>query len=241
MVRGVLGRPSNGDSSLVGRMLHYGLRTQAAQLTQNLGLKLGALVVSLFAAASVLGQYAVAVGATSFFVTFGQALGLVVLPDVAGRGPAERGQRVAVHVRRSILVLAPLTLGLVAAAPWLIRWVFGPEFEAAVPLTRVLAVAAFFVGLGAVLGDGLRGMSLPALPALTEAASLTVFGVLLWLLVPGRGPMGAALASLLSCMLGFALLAASLCWRAALAPSALVPGAADGRAVWNALRAPWRR
>jgi O-antigen/teichoic acid export membrane protein len=207
LARGLLAGGADLDRGLQGEMVRFGLKTQAAQATQGVNARVGALALSLTASAAALGWYAVAAGITGFFVTFGQAIGVVILPDVAGREESTRPLRVAVLMRRSLLLLAPLAGALALVAPWLVPALFGREFSPAVRVTQVLAAAALFVSLSAVLSDGFRGMSRPGVPAAAEAASLAVAALLLWLLIPRYGLMGAATATLAANAAGFALMA----------------------------------
>jgi O-antigen/teichoic acid export membrane protein len=231
LARGLLAGDRGLDRTLQREMVRFGLQTQAAQATQGLNMRVGALALSLTASAAMLGHYAVAAGITGFFVTFGQAIGVVVLPDVAARDERARPLRVAVLLRRSLLLLAPLAALLALAAPWLVPALFGLEFAPAVRVTQVLAAAALFLSLNAVLSDGFRGMSLPGVPAVAEAASLAVAVALLWLLIPRYGLMGAASASLAANALGFVLMMAWLARSEGVGGQGILPRRDDVRGL----------
>jgi O-antigen/teichoic acid export membrane protein len=142
-----------------------------------------------------------------------------------------------VLLRRSLLLLAPLAAALALAAPWLVPALFGSAFQPAVRVTQVLAGAALFLSLNAVLSDGFRGMSRPAVPALAEVASLGLAVALLWLLIPRYGIMGAAGASLAANAAGFVLMAAWLARCDGVGGHAILPRADDVRGL-RALVAP---
>jgi O-antigen/teichoic acid export membrane protein len=237
LVRGLLGGGIGLERGLQREMLRFGAKTQAADLLLNLNLRLGALVLSLQLPAAALGQYAVAVGATGFFVVFGHAVGVVALPDVASHGTAERPARVAVLLRRSLLLITPAALALAAALPWLLPLVYGREFGAAVAPARVLVAAAFLVSVRALLNDALRGMNVPGWPALAELATLAATALALWLALPGGGIMGAAVASAAGSAVGFAVLATWVAAQPGLGLRALLPGPEDVKGVWRSLTA----
>ena len=73
-------------------------------------------------------------------------------------------------VRTHASVLFPLLLGLIALAPLFVPLVYGPNWEPAVPLTQILAIA----GLAAALGTGTG----PLLLATGHPRALLVYNLL---------------------------------------------------------------
>lgn len=65
-------------------------------------------------------------------------------------------KRAAHHARVLLVALASfgfvVSASIVVFAPWVVGWIFGPGFEPAVPILRVLSVLAFITAIGNVLG-----------------------------------------------------------------------------------------
>jgi O-antigen/teichoic acid export membrane protein len=80
-------------------------------------------------------------------------------------------------------------------SPWLVPTVFGSGYESAVTTLWVLVPAAVVFIVNQVMEEILRGRGLPSVPAIAEGAGALVTIVLLLLLVPKFGIIGAAIAS----------------------------------------------
>src|SRR5262249_38652466 len=76
-----------------------------------------------------------------------------------------------------------------------ITLVFGKHYGPAVSSAQILMFAGLFQGLNAVLGNSLRGRGRPSLPAVAEGAGAVLTVLLLYILLPRLGIVGAAIAS----------------------------------------------
>jgi O-antigen/teichoic acid export membrane protein len=92
-------------------------------------------------------------------------------------------------------VSLPLTAGLLALGPLLLRTVFGEEYAAAGPVLLVMAVVFPILPLNSLCSGVLHGMG-RIRPILAASAVATAVNVTLaLLLIPGMGAVGAALAN----------------------------------------------
>ena len=101
-------------------------------------------------------------------------------------------------IRKVLRVQGGIALGLslllIAAAPLLIRIVFGPQFETTIDVLRWLALLPFLVGLSNVLGVHTMiamGMNRAVSRILVSAGAINI--VLLLVLTPRFGAVGAAM------------------------------------------------
>ncbi len=175
-----------------------------------LGLNVGAtmafrfdrVLVAAFGGAGAAAVYSIAAAAGEALRLVPGSVGQVVFHRTA-RGTLSRAAlRRATRVLLALLLVAAGVLAL--AAPWLVRTLFGPGYAAAVTPMRLLLVAElllapFLVECRALSGLGRTGAAGGA-GLLGLAVSLVTYPVL----VPWRGPAGAAVGS----MLAYALMTA---------------------------------
>jgi len=183
------------DSSLAREMLSYGLRTQLSNTAEGLNLRLDQLLMSLILAPASLGLYVVAVTFSKLLNPVSHAIGIVVLPTIARSGPAQVVQRFGTLFRGSLVILLTLGTALTISLPVLLPLVVGETYSAAVVPAQVLALGGIFLGLNDLLNEALRGIKRPGVPATGQAISLGLTVILLYLLLPRMGILGAAVTS----------------------------------------------
>jgi len=93
------------------------------------------------------------------------------------------------------------SLGLLAVAAFLCGervcvLLYGPEYAGAGPIIGILSLSVLANSIGVTAGNGLFAMERPSANFLADLASLAVVIVCTLLLIPGNGPLGAALAML---------------------------------------------
>ena len=186
-------------------LLAYGLKTLLSVGLWNVNERADQLVLSAFFSAATLGLYVVAVTTTAVTTTIGFGFALVALPLVAGaQSLANRREIAQTVITATLLAGVIITVPLLILEPWLIRQLFGEDFEGAVDVGRVLLIAAVFFGLNRVVEAVLQGVGRPLEASIGEAIALgcTVAG--LAILLPTVGILGAGITSL------FAYLAANV-------------------------------
>ena len=106
----------------------------------------------------------------------------------------------------------PISLGLFAVAPDLVRSIYSPEFESAIPVVEVLAFYGLLLSAGAVCGPLLKAVGRPQVLLYTSVVHHAILFPALFLLARW-GVVGIALAVLLplcvSTAIGFGSLAFS--------------------------------
>ena len=180
-------------------LLAYGLKTVLSVGLWNANERADQLVLSAFFSAATLGLYVVAVTMTAVTTTIGFGFALVALPLVAGaHSVADRRDIAHSVITATLLAGAVITIPLLILEPWLIRQLFGEEFEGAIDVGRVLLVAALFFGLNRVVEAVLQGAGRPLDSSIGEAIALgcTIAG--LAILLPTIGILGAGITSLLA-------------------------------------------
>jgi O-antigen/teichoic acid export membrane protein len=192
------------EPSLGRRLLRFGLRAHLGHLSPVETLPIDQAVVGALLSPAALGLYAVANGFTNLLRFSAQSVGMVAYPAVAVRGPTSEAWRL---LWRFVIGVAGLTavvsVVLAAAAPELVRFLFGESFHAATPIARLLIVATALSSVRRIILEGLRGLGHPGTATLAEVAMYP------WLLAVGPyaliryGPEG--LAGTLAVGYGFSL------------------------------------
>lgn len=224
--------------ALVGPLLRYGLPNAATVLPQVLNLSLDQMIMVAAIPARDLGLYVVSVGWASLVSPAILAIGTVAFPAVASLdSPTEQQDALALASRRAVLISATLAVTAASLSPWGIALLFGPAYRGAIPAGVVLSLAVAVRAYAHVLQEGLRGLGRPSWVLGSEAIGLASTGVFLALLLPARGILGAAIASLLAYTTVLVVLLTVLA-RVERFPlrSLLVPTAADARSIVSSTR-----
>ena len=199
----VLLRGGGGDQQVSTRSLFsFGLKGLLGSTYPADTFQLDQAAVGLFMSPSVLGLYVVAVAFTNLPRFVGQSLGIVAYPTVANSSKADGRRR----LRSFVLMTAGLSLVIVAAleltAGLLVPFFFGHEFEGAVPLMRILVVAAALTAVRRVLTEGARGLGKPELGSFAELVALVVLLPALAVFGAAWGANGIAFAMVVSSLAG---------------------------------------
>ena len=199
----VLLRGRGGDRQVSTRSLFsFGLKGLLGSTYPVDTFQLDQAAVGLFMSPSVLGLYVVAVAFTNLPRFVGQSVGIVAYPTVANSSEADGRKR----LKRFVLMTAGLSLIIVAAleltAGLLVPFFFGHEFEGAVPLMRILVVAAALTAVRRVLTEGARGRGRPELGSFAELVAWVVLLPALAVFGAAWGANGIAFAMVVSSLAG---------------------------------------
>lgn len=153
-------------------------------------LRVDAILLGPIAGATSLGQYAAAYRVLGVFALLGSSFGTVFFPRLSA-DPDDRDL-----LRRAtatlVLLVLPVAGALFAGAPFVLRTVFGPEFEVAAAPLRILLLSvvpyAFYWPMAHSLNA--RGCERSVAKVLVTAMVLDI--TLVALLGPGMGARGAA-------------------------------------------------
>ena len=177
-------------------LIRYGLPAAGAFLPQLLNLRLDQLVMATVLPSRDLGLYVVAVAWSSAVNPIPYAIGMVLLPKVAGAPSRQARTEI---LRRTVRVGAWSTfLTVVAVASvtsFAFRLLFSPSFRAAIPAALILVGAGGLFAFNFILGEGVRGLARPAISLYAELGGLAVTAATLAVFLRPLGIVGAALSS----------------------------------------------
>jgi O-antigen/teichoic acid export membrane protein len=190
--------------------LRFGIRQYLSDLMQYLTSRIDYFLVASILGAASLGRYSVAVALAEMTLRLPSELGTILFPLFAGHDGAARAGAVTL-LRRTLLVAVVVAGVLALVAPVVVRLLFGPQFDAAIPAFRWLlggtvAWSTIFVTWNHASASGRPQLGIPIFGA---AAALDV--ALNLVLLPQLGIVGASIASTVSYALAAALFLRIFC------------------------------
>lgn len=211
LTRGVTSR---GDAAWLAG---FGFRQMGSTIPAALASSLDKIVLAGFDSAAVVGHYAVAFSVMGTTGTLASAVSVVAFPRFASLPLVAPGRLrlESLTLLGAGLSTAALGAALAAASPWVIPFIYGPQFTESVHLMWWCLPGVVLISVGLVAAAILRGRGQPGRVAVAQVAGLGVIGVLLIQLVPRWGAEGAALsiagagAATLAALLSFWLRSAS--------------------------------
>lgn len=202
-----------------GALLRFGLREYGSQVFATLNLKIDLLILAAFMAKAEIGIYSVVLGLAELFQFVPLAIGVVLLPKVSRREPAQAWS----VLRKSMLY----TVGLLVAAlaffwafgEWLLRVVYGSDFVAAYDLTVIVLAGSLLISLVQLANKYFSGTGRPELKMKILLLALPVKAIAMPLLIWHHGLTGAAWSYTITAasVLGLTLFFATSCKRGATA------------------------
>lgn len=178
--------------------LHYGARSYLGNLTEFAVLRLDQMMLTALAEPRLVGLYAIAVAISEITSSLAVSVSDALMPEVAGS--KEENASINLLGRSLRLTFIAQAIALVPIAilgPYVLGYVFGPDFVAASGALRLLLVASLFWSTGQICISGLNGFGRPGLGTIARIASAVTTVAALIVLLPVLGIVGAALASIL--------------------------------------------
>lgn len=187
------------SASLLKPLFTYGGKVYLSSVVAQTNLRLDQMIMSAVAPLAELGKYVVAVSMASIMGPLYMALAIVALPRVTHQAnPYAGGLESARYVQLGALAGIPIAVLGVLGMSWLLPLLFGDQYPGAVLPAQILMVASVSQGMNLVLGNSLRGLGRPGLPAIAEGLGVIITVALLLLLLPVFGSVGAAVTSLIA-------------------------------------------
>jgi O-antigen/teichoic acid export membrane protein len=232
------GRPSK---TLARQMLAFGAKAYGGRVFFVGNLRLDQWLVGALAGSRQLGLYSVAVAWSEGLFILPRALMAAQRPYLIRSSPRDAGAESTRILRLSVLLTVPAVLAVIGLAPFLCETIFGAQFRGAINPLRILALGAFGMAAGKIIGSALIAQNRPLLDLLATAVAFVATVVLDVLLIPHHGGLGAAIASSAAYSAGGA--AVALCGARVLhfRLTWLYPTAMDVRATGRAGVAALRR
>ena len=183
------------NGRLLRQMLKYGRRVQVGDITGLANLSLDQVLMAAFLAPTSLGLYVIAVSSAAVAQVLSQAVRIVLIPRIAHAPSSEKTVILQQVFRRYWLfsLLVAISVGFVL--PVVIPLVYGQNFRGAIWPAEVLLVGAFAIGAKEVLAGGAQALGDPWLGSKAHLWSLAVTVILLSVLLPVMGILGAAVAT----------------------------------------------
>jgi O-antigen/teichoic acid export membrane protein len=185
--------------ALAGRLLKYGFKISAGELTSTVNLRLDQMILASLFPAVQLGLYTAAVSAAQLAEVLGYAFRMVVTPRVAAQRSAEdRVRMLGTYFRRYWLVSIPYCGALAAVLPFAIPVLLGKAYAQSVLVAEILLLGSVLVAARQVLAAGAQALGDAWLNSKAELVALPVTVVTLLVLLPRLGILGAAISSVLA-------------------------------------------
>jgi O-antigen/teichoic acid export membrane protein len=187
-----VGRPT---VPLVKRVLSFGVRAQLSSIILLLNARLDFIIVGAIVSPTALGLYAIASRFAELLRLPSLSINYVLYPTFAHESEREAVVTARGWIRRVGWVPAAMVLPLAIGARWLLPWIYGTEFSAAVKPTFVLLLGLAGSGVWGIISAFLYGVGRPGLNSIALGCGLIMTVILDITLIPTFGIMGAATAS----------------------------------------------
>lgn len=157
---------------LARRLLKYSSQVSVVNVLSGLALNLDYLLVGRFLGTTALGLYTMAFKLPdTTIVAMSYVLGNLLLPlyvQLQKEG-GELREGFVTAFRYLVMALAPCAAGMYVLAPVIVPVLLGPQWDAAVPVVQVLAIASFFNGMLFAVGPVFLAAGRPRLLMAAEA------------------------------------------------------------------------
>lgn len=183
---------SSGTTGSYSSIAGYGVRVWFGAISGVLLLRLDQVLMVPLAGAYELGLYVVAVAISEVPLIVNSAVRDVVFASDASSADSDR---LGLASRLSTTVTFSIAAVLAVSIQWWLPWLFGTEFLAALPVALVLMIAITAGNPGSVAGAGLSARGRPGLRSCSLLIAAVVNTILVIVLVPHLGAMGAAIAT----------------------------------------------
>jgi O-antigen/teichoic acid export membrane protein len=204
-----IGRPvAAGARALSGSLVAFGARLQAAAAPGQIDARLASFAVAYWASAQDLAYYAIAEGLVTHLLTLPTLVGNVLLPRIARLDDRDAAEMTAATCRSALFTTLCIALVVAAASHAIVRILYGPEYLTAAWVVVALLPVAIGRSGARILSRHVLVVNRLRILAATNATTLTVHALLLLLLVPAYGILGAAVATSAGYLVGLGVIAA---------------------------------
>lgn len=183
------------STSVMRLQISRGLRYHPGIAVLFLLAKVDVLVLNALRPTADVGLYALAVTLAELVYLLGDAVAQSIMSRQASGDAEDAAHITAKAVRLNAWGATSLALALAAVSPVLVPLVYGQDFAGSVPPLLVLLPGVVALGIARPIGVLLSALDRPGLLAALCGGAFAVHVLLLVLLVPPLGAVGAALAS----------------------------------------------
>jgi len=184
------------NKSLIKQMIQYGAKVHVGSVSGLANSSLDQVLIAAVLPSRSLGLYVGAVGAAGLAQVFSIAVQMVSTPSIAQRTlESERAALLRSVFRRYWILSVPMSVAIAAILPIGIPLVFGTEFREAIWTAEILLIGSLLIGARDVLSGGANALGDPWLTSKAQLWAMVATVVLLSVLLPVLGIIGAATAS----------------------------------------------
>ncbi len=196
----------------IRKILGFGVRGLFSWVSPIEGLRADQQVIALLISPAALGLYVVGQAMTNLPRFVAQSIGLVSYPHVAALSPSAGRKAMWRFFWLATVTCSLIVVVLELAAGTMVPVFFGAAFRDAVPVTRILLIAALFMGIRRTLTDGVRGLGYPTLGTGAEVLSWLIAVPGIFVLGPRFGITGVSVALVVASAVSLAALLIATCW-----------------------------
>lgn len=194
------------DLKTVRDLLGFGLRGHGAQVAHQIYLRFDVYVVNVLIGSAGVGYYSLATSLAEKLWLPLNAMHAASVGKIAQLSARESALLTAKVTRTSILLMLTLAIPFGLVCPWLIPFLYGPEFSVSVaPLLILLGGTVGFAVMWVVNDYILGQMERPGLLSMVSWLQLGISIPLYLFLISWQGIVGAALASTVTYLLAMTI------------------------------------
>jgi O-antigen/teichoic acid export membrane protein len=187
------------DRSYLRRIMGYGLRTYAGQISALLNYRVDVFLLSALGSTTSVGLYDVAVGLAERIWILTSSMSQVLLPRIAAATDNQtKAELTTIVARYSLWANVVLGLGVYLLAEWAIVILYGEDYRTAVTALYILLPGIVMMGWAKIFANDLAGRGKPGLTARLTLISVVINIVANFVLIPRFDLQGTALATTIS-------------------------------------------
>lgn len=198
MFRTVRIRLSEVRFPIMRSLVSFGLRAHLGNVLKDMNYRVDIYLVNGYLGAASLGYYTIAVLMAQVIWRLPNAIGVVLLPHIAGLDAESARRFTPVICRHTVAITTVACIGLAAVASPMIVLLFGEEFKPAVMPMLLLLPGILLFSVRKILANDMVARGFPGTRSIAAAVSLPVMLILDVVLIPIWGVNGASVASTIS-------------------------------------------
>jgi len=209
MLRGDILLTFHWQSRLAASSFSYGIKTYVANLLTFFNYRLDTFLVNMFSGLNSVGLYSISVATAELIWYIPNSISEPLFLKSAADKSLTMSKTTAQVNRQTLIVIIPVTILFAIASSFLIPWLYGSAFQAAVVPFLLLLPGIIGITTSKLLFSNLSGSGMPQFA--TYSSAITVFTTIIldFALIPWLDIIGAAIASSIAYLFGSIL---SLYW-----------------------------
>jgi O-antigen/teichoic acid export membrane protein len=186
-------------------MAHYGARYYFGQLSNNVNVQIGTIILAVFAKKEEIGMFDVASQFATKAMVIPDSIVTVLLPKLASHKERKK-ELIAQCARLTLLSMCFLFLVLSLFMNQIVKILFSPAFLPVVSLFSILFFGVIIRSACKVFVPYLLGINRPGIVSLSSAIGAITNLIALWVLLPILGLNGAAISMVMGWSIGSVIL-----------------------------------